>query len=146
MGFFFLFFYLWRLILLCVHRHHQLLPLSTHLVQVDGGAAQPTKTLMRKGESFWRETEQQRRAVDRRGRCGCRVWRKKLKIWALSMDSYRYLLWTIHSKANGASHIKVVQLEDSKVQRCFTLNCSAWWNEIKRNVNWIKFTVGNIDD
>lgn len=52
---------------------------STQPLQVGGGGEPPARTPMRKDGSFWKGTEPPRLAAGKRGKSGCRVWRKKQK-------------------------------------------------------------------
>lgn len=62
-----------------VFRHHQLSLRHKHQIQAVGEEELPMKTLMRKGESSWRETGLLLPGADRKGKSGCSRWRKKLR-------------------------------------------------------------------
>lgn len=55
---------------------------------VAGG--QQSRTQTSAGRSFWNVTELRPPAADRRGKCGCRRWRRKLKSWRTQTCSYRW--------------------------------------------------------
>lgn len=60
------------------------------------GGRQST-TLTSAGRSSWSVTGLQPLAADRRGSCGCRHWRRKLRSWRIQICSYRWdTLWQVH--------------------------------------------------
>lgn len=70
------------------------------VVPVAGG--RQSRTLTSAGKSFWNETGLRPPAADRRGKCGCHRWRRKLKSWRIQTCSYRWdTRWQEHTQAQS---------------------------------------------